>query len=96
MLTPTFHRPSTAVTELSLKRCHHTGRKLPDNCSCGALCHDFPRCLPPLPAYLPTRMAELHEANDAEREQASAVVEALLLLHASIARGLTHKDRTAQ
>jgi hypothetical protein len=85
-------RCCAGTPKLSLKRCIHTGGQLPDNHTCGALCQDFPQCLPPLPVYLPARLAELHSVNQAEHEQASAVEEALLLLHESISRGLTTKD----
>jgi hypothetical protein len=53
---------------LSLQCCVYSGSKLPDASSCGALCAEFPRCLPPLPSTVADDVAELQEHTSGSRE----------------------------
>ena len=56
--------------------CEHLSTKLPDSWTCGALCTEFPECLPP-PSNL--RL---------QPDNTEAVAESLRLIHEAIVKGL--------
>lgn len=77
---------------LSLTCCRHLGGKLPDATSCGALCAEFPRCLPSLPTTVGEDFAELHEHLAGRRETLLRRLAFLEQLDDAITQGLERKD----
>jgi hypothetical protein len=80
---------------LSFNWCPHLGVKLPDAHSCGDLCAEFPRCLPPLPATVAVDFAELQEHLTQNHETLVARLTFLEQLHDAITHGLERKGDDA-
>lgn len=88
-------RPTTKERVLSLQCCPFLERKLPDARSCGSLCPDFPRCLPPLPGTVAVDFAELQEHLTQNHETLVARLTFLEQLHDAITQGLERKGDDA-
>jgi hypothetical protein len=88
-------RPTTKERALSLQCCPFLERKLPDARSCGALCAEFPRCLPSLPSTVAGDFAELQENLTQDHETLLARLTFLEQLDDAITHGLERKGDDA-
>ena len=77
---------------MSDRVCCHSGRRLPENHTCGARCADFPACI----SISLDVVAQLVQADEqtmiAEREAANRM-EALTMIHSAIVDGLSLQER---
>lgn len=78
---------------MALRRCQHTGQKLPDNETCGGLCSEFPACLPSPSPELVAEVARLRIEAENEAEGYTATAESLTLIHQALVAGLARKER---
>jgi len=78
---------------MSLNPCDETGEQLDANVTCGALCADFPGCLPPPSPALTSAIgrfsAEVQAAHDGHQATARTLGE----LHDAITEGLAGREQ---
>ena len=76
---------------MALRRCQHSGQRLPDNETCGGLCSEFPACLPAPSPELVAEVARLRIEAESEQASYSAAAESLMLIHQVLVQGLEVK-----
>jgi hypothetical protein len=73
---------------MACKPCRLTGAKLPDDTTCGALCKEFPACLPEPSPELLASISRFVRQGQAERENHEATASTLDQLYRAITDGL--------
>lgn len=77
---------------MSDRVCCQSGRRLPENHTCGARCADFPACIT-IPLDVVAQLVQADEQTMiAERETANRM-EALAMIHSAIVDGLLLQER---
>jgi hypothetical protein len=67
--------------------CCHSGRKLPENHTCGARCEDFPGCIS-IPLDVAMRLVQADEQTGAAERDIARRMATLNAIHEAIIRGL--------